>query len=340
MIDNLDKPVRAAIIGLGWWGKVLYKSLASSNLIKVTHGVDPMLSSLSDLNSFSPEVTLSNDYQATLRNPDIDAIILATPHGVHEEQALAAISAGKHVFCEKPLALTSAGAARIVRASRAAGLVLGVGHERRFETSLKELANLATSGQIGNIVYIDCNWSHQGVSVLADDNWRKDPTQAPCGMFTGLGIHITDWILSALSPVAEVNARTTDGMGRNSASVAIQFTLQNGVEGHLCCLGTTPFYFRLTVFGTEGWAEIRQVENVDKAQKATMEICFQGKTERHVYHLNNAVLENLDSWGRAIIGTGVYPISDRQLIHNIEIMHAIIESSYKRQTTAVQIIES
>jgi predicted dehydrogenase len=329
--------IRAAIAGLGWWGRTLNERLMRSRTIKVTHGVDPAVAASGELDGLSG-LTLTADYEDILRNPDIDAVIIATPHLLHEEQAMAAIAAGKHVFCEKPLTLTAAGAARLVEASREAGLVLGVGHERRFESTLRALAELVKSGQLGEIVHVDCNWSHQGVSVLGDDNWRKDPAQAPCGIFTGLGIHITDWVLSTFGPVAEVSANTRagTGMGRNSASVAIQFTMESGVEGWLCCLGTTPFYFRLVVFGTAGWAELRQSENVDKARQATMNVCLAGKVEQRICDLNDAVLENLEAWGDAILGKAVYPISHRQLVHNIEIMQAVIDSSYLNRSVAVK----
>lgn len=300
--------IKAAIVGLGWWGKTLRERLTRSRTIQVTHGVDPAIATAGDLDGLFG-LTLTARYEDILASPEIDAVIIATPHLLHEAQAMAAIAAGKHVFCEKPLTLTATSAAKLVEASQKSGLVLGVGHERRFETTLRALTKLVKSGEIGEIVHVDCNWSHQGVSVLADDNWRKDPAQAPCGMFTGLGIHITDWVLSTLGPVAEISAMTREGtgMGRNSASVAIQFTMESGVEGWLCCLGTTPFYFRLAVFGTAGWAEVRQSENVDKARQATMHVSLNGKVEQRVYDLNDAVLENLDAWGDAILGKAVYP---------------------------------
>ena len=331
-----EKSINAAVVGLGWWGRTLVGRLLRSRFIRVTHGYDPVLPAVA-LSDDLPEMALVGDYQDILRDPGIDAVIIATPHLLHEEQAMAAIVAGKHVFCEKPLTLTAASAARLVEASAASGLVLGVGHERRFETTLGELARLATSGELGEIVHVDCNWSHQGVSVLADNNWRKDPAQAPCGMFTGLGIHITDWVLATFGPIAEVNATTTagTGMGRNSASVAIRYRTAGGIEGWLCCLGTTPFYFRLVVFGTAGWAEIRQSENVDHARQATLDVCIGGKVERRVVDLNDAVLENLDAWGAAALGRGAYPISPRQMVHNIEIMQAVVASSHSGHTVPV-----
>ena len=107
--------LRAAVIGLGWWGKQIIKCLRDSNEIRVTHGVDIAAASMT---VFGREfgVTLSTDFNALLANSAIDAIIVATPHSQHEAQVLAAIAAGKQVFCEKPLTLTAAGAERILAA--------------------------------------------------------------------------------------------------------------------------------------------------------------------------------------------------------------------------------
>ena len=85
-------------------------------------------------------VALTADYADALSDPDVEAVVLATPHALHGAQIEAAVAAGKHVFCEKPLALTKAGAEKAVRLCRDAGLVLGMGHERRWEPPIAETA--------------------------------------------------------------------------------------------------------------------------------------------------------------------------------------------------------
>lgn len=85
-----------------------------------------------------------------------------------------------------------------------------------------------------------------------------------------------------------------------------------------------------------GLAQKSAAENVDKARQATMNVCLDGKVEQRVYDLNDAALENLDAWGDAILGKAVYPISHRQLVHNIEIMQAIVDSSYSNRSVAVK----
>ena len=94
-------------------------------------------------------VALSADYADALADPAVEAVVLATPHALHGEQIEAAVAAGKHVFCEKPLALTKAGAEKAVRLCRDAGLVLGMGHERRWEPPIADLLARADAGELG-----------------------------------------------------------------------------------------------------------------------------------------------------------------------------------------------
>src|SRR5262245_64531041 len=94
--------IRAAVIGLGWWGKTLVESSENSDVMRVTTGatrtVSPELEAFAKQKNFK----LAKDYAAVLADPAVDAVILTTPHSLHAEQVIAAAKAGKHVFCEKP----------------------------------------------------------------------------------------------------------------------------------------------------------------------------------------------------------------------------------------------
>jgi predicted dehydrogenase len=124
-------PVRIALIGMGWWGhKMLDVLAAAPEDIGVVRAVEPNVGSVKALCA-EKGVPLSAHYADAVADPAVEAVVLATPHALHGEQIEAAVAARKHVFCEKPLALTKAGAEKSVRLCREAGLVLGMGHERR-----------------------------------------------------------------------------------------------------------------------------------------------------------------------------------------------------------------
>src|SRR5512134_2418822 len=118
--------VRAAIVGLGWWGKTLVQSVqGKSPDLKFVLGATGTRAKAEE---FSREqgIRLVDTYEQVLADPEIDAVVLATPHSTHGEQVRQAAAAGKHVFCEKPFTLTAADAKSAIAAAHKAGVVLAV----------------------------------------------------------------------------------------------------------------------------------------------------------------------------------------------------------------------
>jgi Oxidoreductase family, NAD-binding Rossmann fold len=109
--------IRIGIIGLGWWGKQIAICLADSPRFKIVAGCD-IDTSMAAPFAAEKKFDLVGDYKALLLRSDVDAVAIVTPHLLHEEMAVAAFAAGKHVFCEKPLALTAASAERIIAACK------------------------------------------------------------------------------------------------------------------------------------------------------------------------------------------------------------------------------
>ncbi len=136
--------ISAAIVGLGWWGKTIARTLAGGGKLRLVRAVDvdPRAGDWAREQGLS----FSTELSEALADPAVEAVILCTPHSRHREQILAAAKAGKHVFCEKPLALTRRDAVDCVDACAAAGRVLAIVHERRFEPPILELRRLAASG--------------------------------------------------------------------------------------------------------------------------------------------------------------------------------------------------
>lgn len=124
--------IRLGIIGLGWWGKQIAICLTGSPRFKIVTGCD-IDTAMAAPFAAEKKFDRVSDYKTLLARSDVDAVAIVTPHLLHEEMAVAAFAAGKHVFCEKPLALTTASAERIIAACKKTGGVLGIGHERRFE---------------------------------------------------------------------------------------------------------------------------------------------------------------------------------------------------------------
>src|SRR5260370_29012071 len=99
--------INAAIVGLGWWGKTLVESVQGTSAeIRFVAGASRTASP--ELNAFADrqKLRLAESYDAVLADPSVQAVVLATPHSLHAQEVVAAAKAGKHVFCEKPFALT------------------------------------------------------------------------------------------------------------------------------------------------------------------------------------------------------------------------------------------
>ncbi len=115
--------MKVAVAGLGWWGKQIISCLEKSPRFEVLYGVDP--SPPDDVAAFRQQhpFPLEADLDTVLADAAVEGVILATPHALHEEQALRIIAAGKQLFCEKPLTMTAEGAQRVVDACQKAGKV-------------------------------------------------------------------------------------------------------------------------------------------------------------------------------------------------------------------------
>ena len=175
---NKTGPVKVAMIGLGWWGKkmtaVLQKAKDDIEIICAAEP-NPAGKEFAEANGFKH---YGSDTEA-LQHPDVEAVILATPHSLHAEQIERAIAARKHIFSEKPLALTKKGAEIAVYACAKYKLVLGMGHERRWEPPVAQMLAMARSGQLGRIQQVEGNFSHDKFTALDPSNWRLNLTGSP-----------------------------------------------------------------------------------------------------------------------------------------------------------------
>jgi predicted dehydrogenase len=321
--------LKTAVVGLGWWGRQIVTSLEGSDEITVTHGVDVDVASAAPF-AAEMNIALKPGYDEALADADIDAVILATPHGLHEEQVMQAAKAGKQIFCEKPLALTAAAAERMLAACEAAGITLGIGHERRYEPALEELHRMAGAGDLGCIQHLEVNWSHNLFAAAPAGGWRQDKAQAPAGTLTALGVHITDFMQTIAGPVAELTARMSDRSSDFPGEdiISVQFLFESGITGTMCNIAATPFYQRISVFGDRGWAESREVSNVDIPDPATLTWrTMDEEIHSRTYRSIDTVALNLDAWAAAIAGKSEYRFTRPEKLHNVQILEAIVNSA-------------
>jgi predicted dehydrogenase len=190
--------INAAIVGLGRWGRNLVEASLNHERFKIIRAVEPEIDRARDFCT-AHHLELFDNLGAVLADSNVDAVLLATPHSLHPAQVMACAAARKDVFCEKPLALRQADAARMFEACRKAGVTLAVGHNRRFWPGMSALRNVVASGILGTMLHIEGHNSNENSNdVLA--GWRLSPEESPGGGLTGAGLHILDALVSMLVP--------------------------------------------------------------------------------------------------------------------------------------------
>lgn len=322
--------IDVAVVGLGWWGRRIVASLhGNSDKLRITLAVDSRANALDEL----PEAQrprLVTELDDALANDDIDAVILATPHSLHEEQILRCAFADKHVFAEKPLTLTAEGAERVVAACEDAEVVLGVGHMRRFEPALVEIKRLIDTGELGTLMHVESNFSHDLLADVDPGDWRASANESPIPALSAMAIHLTDAYLHLFGPIKEVYALSTSRAGRWGSGdvLSIQFRFASGMTGSLSTILVTPMYVRFQVFGHNAWVEALSDVHPGAEGVTSLTVARSG-AERTTSELHSidTVRANLEAFADAIDGRAPYPFTNDEKIGNVAVMEAVIESA-------------
>jgi len=238
-------PVRVGVVGYGWWGKTMARQIAMSpwlSLAAVAESHDTTRQGMAHDTALQG-VAVVDSAQALMAHPGLEAVILCTPHEQHAQQIMAAAQAGLHVFCEKPLCLTLADARQAVDACGSRGLVLGIGHERRFEPEVVALRQMIADGVLGTILQIEANFSQDKFFALPKDNWRLSNRHAPVGPLTATGIHLVDLSIAVLGPCESLWARlaTLGSDFENGDTLAVMMAFPQGANAMVSAVLATPF---------------------------------------------------------------------------------------------------
>ena len=148
-------PLTVAVIGCGRWGPNHVRVFNELDSAKVVAVADPNLQRLQRIRKRYPSVRITADYHNLLDDPDIAAVVIATPTDTHAVIATEALQAGKHVLVEKPIAATVAEARELAELADELDQVLMVGHVFLFNTGINRLRDYITSGELGRLCYLD-----------------------------------------------------------------------------------------------------------------------------------------------------------------------------------------
>jgi predicted dehydrogenase len=324
--------IRCAVVGFGWWGQTIARRLAGSDRIRVTRVVEPQRPLWERAEAAG--LTAVERLDEVLNDPDIDAVIIATPHTQHEAQVVASARAGKHVFCEKPLGLSLASAQRSVQACTAAGVLLGVGHERRFEPAMEALRRLAVEGALGTILHAEAAFSHDKLADLPKENWRKDVTENPAGGMTACGVHLTDFLLWTLGPIEHVSGMLIGALPGWDCGVSCQLGFSSGATATISAILATPHDIHFRIYGRTAWAEVVNDSHPDSPDGETRLILQRTgqPAEVTVYPWADSVRANFEEFADAVAGRGRYRFTPEEILQNVAVLEACTLSGRQHRT--------
>jgi predicted dehydrogenase len=312
--------LNAAVIGLGWWGQRLVKSVQGSRQIRFARAVTLEPEVAREFAAANRLMVGTSLYEA-LADRSIEAVVLATPHTRHREQVEAAAAARKHIYCEKPFAMCKADAQAMLDACARAGVTIGVGHHFRLMPSMKALREKVASGMFGTIMHVEGHYSHDWLAALAPEGWRAAPQETRAGAMTGMGIHVLDCFCDLVGPMRRISALTKRRAlalptGDTTAAL-IEFA--NGATGTLATTLKTPFAWRLAVYGENVWAEsVSETRLV--VHRST------GEPETEDFPAANHLGENLEAFAAAALGRSAFPIDPAGILQTAAALDAVFRS--------------
>jgi predicted dehydrogenase len=198
-------------------------------------------------------------WEETVHRSDIDAVVVCTPPYAHAEISIAAMRAGKHVLCEKPLSRTLEEAEAMAEVSRETGRVLKCGFNHRHHPAIWEAHRRLEAGELGRPVFARCRYGICGRPGY-ENEWRADPAQAAGGQFIEQGTHGIDLIRWFLGEIDEVSCMTATHFFKEQSLEDDGFAIFRTGAGATASLHTSLVQwqnlFSFEVFGDEGYARV------------------------------------------------------------------------------------
>ena len=241
------------------------------------------------LKQFCDEFSVPRDYtdaEELIADDDIDAVYLATPVNEHLPHTIAAAEAGKHVLCEKPMALNAAECEQMIEACRANNVALGVAYYRRFYPAVLRIQELLSAGEIGTPLSVNILCATPMDMTPVDDGyWRVVPHAGGGGALMDIGSHRINLLLQLFGEIKSIKAFhstiSADYESENVSSTLMQFT--TGMHAAMTCLFNTPFDpDRFEITGSGGRILAAPLNSGD----LVIETPSDSRTESHRPHAN------------------------------------------------------
>jgi predicted dehydrogenase len=331
--------INAAIVGLGWWGRTLVEAVSgTSDALRIVAGATRTVND--DVKQFADQhrFKLADSFDALIEDPTVDAVVLATPHSKHVEQVVAAAGRGKHVFCEKPFALTKQGAERAVQAVERAGVVLGLGYNRRWHPEMTKLRQRIDSGDLGVILHLEATMTFPNALMLKPEAWRADRDETPCGGLTPMGVHAVDGMIDLCGEIDEVYCQSFRRAVAVDAddTTSVLLRMKEGMSGYLGTMTATGGGFSFQVYGSKGYVRLEGMTHVAGASSEERRTrlfgnCIfkptQGPAETWQAETCDVTRTTLEAFAKAADGGPPFLIPTSEMVHGAAVTEAIVKSA-------------
>ena len=339
--------IKAAIVGMGWWGRTLVEAVQTdSDRIRFVAGATRTVSP--EVNAFAEaqKLSLVDSYDQLLADKNVDAVVLATPHSLHSAQTVAAAKAGKHVFCEKPFALTKADAEAAVAATEKAGVTLGLGYNRRFHPEMTKLRQQIQAGELGTILHFEATMTFPNALFLKPEAWRADKEETPCGGLTPMGVHAIDGMIDLGGEIEQVYCQSFHRVVpvESDDTTSMLFRMKNGASGYLGTITATGPGFSFQVFGSKGSVRLEGMTHVAGASSEERRTRLfstgkfqpiKGPAETWDAARLDVTRACLEAFATAASGGTPYLIPTREMIHGAAVTEAVVRSAGTGQVEKV-----
>ncbi|HTE16195.1 MAG TPA: Gfo/Idh/MocA family oxidoreductase [Burkholderiales bacterium] len=317
------KPINVACLGMGWWSDVLADAIKRSGKINI---VSCYTRSEDKRNTFAKKYACAaaSSYEAILADQNIDAIINTTPNSVHRESTIAAARAGKHVFLDKPIANTVADGRALTEACRKAGVVLGMGYQRRREGQFRWIKQQIDAGSFGKLVNAESNISRDRLGKIDLSSWRYQASGMPGGVMLQIGIHYVDVLTYLMGPVKAVSGRSAQLVlpGDNPDVASLILEHENGALSTVnASYASASEYYLMNIYGKDASAYYDLHTGLRWLRRGSE------KPEAVNYSEIDTFVDQLEEFAAAVRGQGAPEVDGEKAVLSLAVMRAGIRSA-------------
>jgi len=295
------------------------------------------------------------DYRELLAQPEIDVVSVGLPNALHASVSIEALNAGKHVLCEKPIAISSTDAEAMVGAARRNDRLLSVNQHMRFDRSVQAMRHIVASGQLGRIYLAESRWVRQQ-GIPGFGSWFTDKSTAGGGALYDIGVHMLDLVLFLLGfptvaavkgfLAGELGAQKV-GLGDWGADFSMEgrfdvddtafavLTLKDGAQVQLLVTWAAfaPPEDRLAILGSRGGLD--RVGFFSQSLSLKHYLAQDGRIVSSDVALTpydeRPLILSIRSFVRAVLGEGPLPVTPEEALNVVRILETIEQSAHTGQ---------